>query len=363
MIDNIYIKNFKSLKSVSVDLKPLNVLAGLNGMGKSSFIQSLLLLKQSEDIIQHGQVRLKGSLIDIGKGKDAFYQFAEGDELIEIHVAYGRSQKNDLSLIYSPEADVLNAKDKINQKDQFNLSLQYISAERLGPRWTYDSSQNSISKRSLGRCGEYTAHYLYVHGSRKINPGMSHSSLSGKNDLTLLNQVNAWLGEISPGIRVAVTEVPGANKMLLSYDFELKWGKTPSFKPINVGFGLTFILSVITALLIAQKDDILIIENPEAHIHPRGQAELGSLMALCASNGVQLLVETHSDHILNGVRVAVKEEIVSSSNAQILWFEKITTENEQYTDIKTVLIDKNGELSDYPKDLLDEWANQLLKLV
>jgi predicted ATPase len=183
------------------------------------------------------------------------------------------------------------------------------------------------------------------------------------SDLSLISQLNAWLNEISPGVKVAIAEVPGVDKMILSYEFELGVGRTANFRPNNVGFGISFCLSVILALLTADEKSIIIIENPEAHIHPRGQAELGKLMALCASCGAQLFIETHSDHIINGIRVAVKDKLIDRKRAIIFWFSKITTDTEQFSKISEILIDEKGELSDYPKDFLDEWNNQLIKLV
>jgi len=63
---------------------------------------------------------------------------------------------------------------------------------------------------------------------------------------------------------------------------------------------------------------VAVIENPEAHIHPQGQAELGKLMALAASSGAQIIVETHSDHVINAIRVAVKEGIIPSTDIPML---------------------------------------------
>ena len=121
-------------------------------------------------------------------------------------------------------------------------------------------------------------------------------------------------------------------------------------------------------ILTAQPGDCLIIENPEAHIHPRGQAELGRLLALCAQSGVQLFVETHSDHIINGVRVAVKKKQIDRHNVAISFFNRVSTDSsapiyEQYSVCDTINIDDNGELSSYPEGFLDEWNKQLLELL
>jgi predicted ATPase len=182
-------------------------------------------------------------------------------------------------------------------------------------------------------------------------------------DLSLINQVNGWLGEISPGVKANIVEIPGVDKMILTFDFELGSGRTNSFRPNNVGFGISFSLAVIVTLLTATPTSVIIIENPEAHLHPRGQAELGKLMALCASTGAQVFVETHSDHIINGIRVSVRDKLVAPSAVNICWFSKVTTTNEQYTMIKEIHVDRHGELSDYPTDFMDEWNNQLLRLV
>ncbi|RHK75226.1 DUF3696 domain-containing protein [Bacteroides stercoris] len=130
-----------------------------------------------------------------------------------------------------------------------------------------------------------------------------------------------------------------------------------------MGFGISYALPVIVSLLNFKKDKIVIIENPEAHIHPRGQAEMGRLIALAAAAGMQLFVETHSDHIVNGIRVAVKENLINAENVNISYFSRQTTEIEQFCRIQNIRVDRTGELSDYPIDFMDEWNNQLLKLI
>lgn len=148
--------------------------------------------------------------------------------------------------------------------------------------------------------------------------------------------------------------------------------KNISFWKINASFqkvetfrfaDYTYALPVIVSLLNFKKDKIVIIENPEAHIHPRGQAEMGRLIALAAAAGMQLFVETHSDHIVNGIRVAVKENLINAENVNISYFSRQTTEIEQFCRIQNIRVDRTGELSDYPIDFMDEWNNQLLKLI
>ncbi len=137
--------------------------------------------------------------------------------------------------------------------------------------------------------------------------------------------------------------MPGVDNILLNYQFDLGAGRTASFRPSNVGFGISYALSVIVSLLASEKDNIIIIENPEAHIHPKGQVELGKLMALSAASGAQLFIETHSDHIINGIRVAVKEGLIDKKDVSFSYFTKVTTKEEQYTEITEIKVDKRGD--------------------
>jgi len=364
MIKNISVKNFKSLKNVSIETKPLNLLMGLNGMGKSSFLQSLLLVKQSSNLYVR-ELQLTGRYADIGKGKDALFQFAK-DEIIEIGISFSNTNSFNWKFNYEADADKLISsigykKEELNLLTKELSQFQYLSADRIGPLDIYDTQKSSVLRHDLGGRGEYTVHFLHINGNKiKIKEELQSRYVS---DLSLINQVSGWLGEISPGISLEVFEFPFIDKLLLNYKFALKKGKTTGFRPKNVGFGVSFVLPIITSLLLPEKSNIIIIENPESHIHPRGQAELGRLIALSAANGAQLFIETHSDHIINGIRVAVKEGLINKNDVNISYFDKITTEFEQYSQVTQIKVDENGELSDYPKDFMDEWNNQLLKLI
>ncbi len=365
MISHIEIQNFKSLKKVSVSQKNLNLLMGLNGMGKSSFIQVLLLLMQSDKLEQR-ILDLNGLLVQIGQGRDALYQFAQ-DEKIVFELIFEGQPKYNWKFVYQKDKEKLNAENGYT-KDQMNFfrkatkRFQYISAERIGPKDIYEASSVVVAdKKQLGLLGEYAAYYINVFGQEyEVLEKLRHSEAKATN---LLAQINAWMNEISPGISLNTKYVPEVNKVILDYQFDLINDKTNSFRPKNVGFGISYVLPIVLALLTAEEGKIIVIENPESHIHPRGQAELGKLISLAASVGAQLFVETHSDHILNGIRVAVKDSQIDRNKVNVMFFDKITTEKEQFSKVKQIKIDKNGELNEYPKHFLDEWSNQLIKLV
>ena len=145
--------------------------------------------------------------------------------------------------------------------------------------------------------------------------------------------------------------------------FEPKDGYTNEMKPVNTGFGISYVLPVVVAILKARKGDIVVIENPESHLHPKGQSVLGRMVALAAQDGVQFIVETHSDHVINGVRVAVKNGNLSPSKVKIFYFDRVLEKREQYSEVEEIRLDKNGELSNYPKGFLDEWSEQLMQLI
>lgn len=377
MIQSIELKNFKSIKSKNFQLRNLNVVMGLNGMGKSSFIQSLLVLRQSKNLV-NGELRLNDTFVKIGRGKDAFYQYSKDDELSFV-IKFDNDKEQVFNFQYEAETDFFRAKNPINSKDEFftlplfTHNFRYLNAERLGPRVIYEKSYSDVVvEKNLGINGEYTTHFLDAFGTEEIefdnliHPSSEKFNVEGKNkiDKTLIHQVNSWLGEISPDIKLNTPEIKNSDNILLDFQFrQPNRGYTNSFRATNVGFGITYALPVVTALLSAKTGQIIIIENPESHIHPKGQAQLGKLIALAAMNDVQIIIETHSDHILNGMRVAVKQTLADLSKIIIFFFDRTIEETEQYSRVTEITMDRNGELSEYPEDFMNEWSNQLLKLI
>ena len=369
MIKEIKIKNFKSLKDVGLSLSNLNVLTGLNGGGKSSFIQSLLLLRQSfgNRARNIGLILQDGELISLGSGKDVFYQYAGKDESIEFEIKT-ETKKLKWGFEYSLDSDILPV-DKIEPNADlsyfslFNRNFQYLNAEHIPPQVSYKKSEFQVVKnKNIGVKGEYAAHYLAEYGlSEKIESSdLQHPKA---NSASLIHQADAWISEISPGAKLVAEDVKGLDVVRLAIRFETKDGYTNDIKPINTGFGISYVLPVVIAILKAQKEDILILENPESHLHPKGQSTIGRMMAYAAQKGVQIFAETHSDHAINGIRVAGKNKKLVPPNVKIFYFDRVLDSSEQYSTVEEILIDKNGELSDYPKGFLDEWNEQLMELI
>lgn len=382
MIQSIEIKNFKSIKSKYFPLRNLNVVLGINGQGKSSFIQSLLLLRQS-DKISIGILKLNGGnngLVDMGITKDARYQYSKDNENLSFTLQFKETDPYIMEFDYEIDADLFKQKNTPqnyiiqNQKEAlFSNKFQYLNAQRIEPKSANIGSSSSVFEANdIGKYGQYTAHYIELRSNEDVvfenvlhkdSKTFDEITKTETTNKTLINQINLWLGEISPGVNVITTKVT-SDLILLEYVFKQpNFGNTNRFKPENVGFGISYALHVVTALLKVKHGDLLIIENPESHIHPRGQVELGKLIALVAQNDVQVIIETHSDHIINGIRVGVKEKPEMKDRTVLFYFEKIVTDSEQYSKITNIEIDNKGELSEYPKNLLEEWSNQLLKLL
>jgi predicted ATPase len=384
MLQKIEIKNFKSIKKKNFALRNLNLLFGLNGMGKSSFIQVLLALRQSNLGDRRMMLSNNGNLIKLGSTKDVLYQYSRKENM-SFHLEFKDKDPITLEFDYKLEADYFEIKNLNYEAIQlhlqpltkteslFNDNFQYLSANRAEPTSVMPKNySNIIYTKNLGSKGEFTTHYLEVYSNEDIefdnvlHPKSSiQDAITNKTivNKTLINQVNLWMSEISPDIQIRTTSI-NSDLVLLEYTFKQpNFGFTNRFKPENVGFGITYVLPVVVALLKAKAGDLIIIENPESHIHPRGQAELGKLISLVAQNDVQIVVETHSDHIFNGIRVAVKEEMLDKNEVIGFYFKKNVTASEQYSKITDIKMDKNGTLSEYPENLLDEWSNQLSKLI
>ncbi|TVP62605.1 MAG: DUF3696 domain-containing protein [Nodularia sp. (in: Bacteria)] len=353
MIKKLHLKNFKAFADENFDFKSLTLISGLNSTGKSSIIQSLILLRYSyiTDYLPNNGLKLDNQIAYIGTAEDAIYENAE-EELISFSIVWENDQQTIWSFDYdSPSSNVLPVASIfndsiINEFNLFNDNFHYLGAERITPEESYPLSENDVVKhRQIGKKGEYTAHFLAEFGNQDISiHGLKHPSVESQS---LKDQVDAWMGEISPNIKTHLEKV--ANAITLKYSF----GMSKKYSPFNVGFGVTYSLPILTAILSSKPGTMIIIENPESHLHPQGQSQLGKLLALAANHGIQVLIESHSDHILNGIRIAVHDGKIKPEDVQLHFFEIQSQMNE--IKIISPKLDKKGRINTIPKNFFDEW--------
>lgn len=367
MISQIQIGNFKGFASLALELRPLTLLSGLNGTGKSSTLQALLLLRQSwlQGLLQNESLALNGELVQIGTAKDALYSYAEKDN-ISFGLVASEGRQAFWTFDYDRNADVLTGRGgepgALNSFGLFSPAFQYLSAERIGPRTSFRTSDYVVrQQRQLGTRGEYTAHFLSVFGSEHVSAEAVLHPAARQRDL--ISQTEAWLGDISPGTKLTLTPHAALDLVQIQYQFTTGSELTDSYRPTNVGFGLTYALPIIVALLSASPGSLLLIENPEAHLHPRGQRRMGQLLAAAASAGIQVIVESHSDHALNGVRISVRDNRLAPTDVAVHFFSRSDENGESRLLHSSPTIDRNGRLSDWPDGFFDEWDLALGELL
>jgi predicted ATPase len=372
MITSLHLLNFKPFANQLLEFKKLTLFSGLNSTGKSSVMQSLLLLRQSyqQGLLPKKGLALNGDLVNIGTAQDALFEGAKED-LIGFEIVWENNSEGRWRFKYDKEVDVLNidsapVSSEVYKSNLFGNNFHYLQAERIGPRPFNEMSDYQVRQLGqLGIKGEYAAHFLAINGQTAIpNSSLSHPEVKLKTrqkdqstaqSMDLIDQVEAWMGEVSPGTRLKIDAKSDVDLM----SFQYSYGDSNPYRATNVGFGISYTLPIIVAALASTPGTIILIENPEAHLHPKGQVKMGELLALAASGGVQVVIETHSDHVLNGIRLAVHGGKLDPKDVQLHYFQRQKKEGQAVTEVISPKIDRNGRIDRWPDGFFDEWDNSL----
>lgn len=386
MISELLLDNFKLFGKETrfSGLKKINLLTGVNGRGKSSVLQPLLLFKQTLIRSRSSrQIFLSGSFVDLGNAADVKhvdasitkpirigFQDDENRYVYTLAIAGENNQSLDIQKFEckgSQQASVDVDEDTIfhnlvpqtANNNKLILPFEdviYISAERIGPKMSFSpSSDDWIDKR-----GEHTIQMLYERRYEKVD----ESIIEGMKDFfydidedelsPAVNDVlNFWMTKMFGPSSATVNYIEAANIYALGLSTEQKGGKAV-FKPTNVGFGYSYALPILISGLTADKGTILIVENPEAHLHPSAQSMITKFLGLVANRGVQVFIETHSEHILNALRVMVVQENMKANDINVMYFDR---ELEDY--FETITIEGNGKLDHWPANFFDQAEKDL----
>lgn len=384
MLTRLTLKNFKCFDSASLQLAPLTLLTGFNAAGKSTSLQSLLLLAQSlQTANPTAELPLNGPLVGLGTpgevlnaGSGEVHFGMENDQVALDWSLRAEDRTQGISmrvvgLVIKDKNGVRKYEDddypfmllpRDASVDAVNLVKRirdtiFLSAVRMGTADVFPSPvEPSPVHAGVGVQGEYAPWWFHRFLDEEIDPLRCHESDQAR---TLRRQFNAWADKLFPGAQANALSIEKANLMRL----ELRIGETSDWcRPSNIGYGLTYAFPVIVAGLLAQPGQILIIDSPEAHLHPMGQSKMGYFLAKMAAAGVQVIIETHSDHVLNGIRLAVKQEYISPDRVAVHFFKgaELCPDNEPR--VISPLIDKFGNLSEWPTGFFDQAENDLADL-
>lgn len=374
MINDISLYQFKNYaEEVTIPFSALNIIYGSNGKGKSTMLQALMLLSQTlraEDKLQH--LRINGEFVSLDRFEDILCSYAETSEE-EIHISLHSGsdyietiftkgqlpQRANLKALRVNGMDYVteNASDKteengcVDEADEIGYSIHsisdvaglqqiksmyYVSADRRGPINGIKRDDN-VNPDCVGVNGEFSIQVLYHHPE-------------------LLSQLEDALSTIFKGASIRLPSDSNDDDLKLLLDSN---DSSKGYKPTNVGFGYSHVLPIIIQVLLAKPNSIVILENPEAHLHPGAQSRIVDfLIHQMKEKSLQIFIESHSDHIINGARLAVKNQTITPNEVSILFVSRDETDVRGIPSVHQVEILPNGALCDYYDDFMDEWTKQ-----
>ena len=361
-INALGIEEYKCFERLRVPLAPLTLFTGFNGAGKSTALQPLLLLAQAARLRIWGSTGLDGELplngdivrlgsagdvIRAGRGGATRFSIGAGDEVIDLDVT---ARAGDRVLQVRGSSDIGSVSRLAGRLDR----LVHISAVRNGPSDSFPIPDRSAAQLAdVGVDGRFASHWYHQLADTEVPPERRFREGGGT---TFRRQVDAWMDRLAPGANANVQAIPVASTLALQF----RLSDTGEWRrPANVGYGLTYAFPIIVALLAAQTGDILVIDSPEAHLHPQAQSRMGRMLATFAAAGVQLLVETHSDHVLNGARLAVRDKVIDASDLSLLFFAGASADDHGVT---TPRVDRDGRIDEWPDGFFDQGDKDVSRL-
>ena len=434
VLTGLRLENFKSWEDTGhVGLAPLTVFFGRNSSGKSSFLQSMLLMKQTAESLDPRQVLNLGggdAIVDLGTyydivldhdvGRDVQLTFdwklsdpvALGDalfgpllsdqlrfmtsvgleqddvllkEIIVRQMEYrigtennqtvgmshiqGRSYRllangitwapRSINLVPAPikcfafpdvafkafsDGEVLG--ELSHQFDELMTSLSSVGPLRSRPSRSYQWRGTRPS--NVGPSGENTVAALLARSGRSAIEVPSPSSID------FHSMIGFWLKQMNVIDEFEIVELSAGASL-----YELRViapGGTTSVPIIDVGFGVSQVLPVLVQAFYAEPDSTVILEQPEIHLHPAAQSVLGdALLAAVKENDVQLLVETHSEHLLHRIQRRIAEEEISKNDVALYF---IDVENGR-SEIHELKVDEYGNIANWPQDFFGDEIGDL----
>lgn len=335
MIHHIRIQGFKCFDEVELEFSNFTLLAGRNSAGKSTVIQAILAL------YQNSASSFAGPYMNLGRVEELRNRIVGSREIL-LEAEYGASS------VYGKRISGERREERWGEPFPEEMGILYLAADRVGVQDTYEMSLDWDNEIGV-RC-EYAFSYLAEHGMEGLKEPDFVFDDTAK--LTFGGQVDYWLDRIM-GYRVMAELIQGTELVRVLYGND-RLGRR--IRPKNVGTGVSYLAEIVIAALSCKKGDILMIENPGIHLHPSGQAEFVSFLAFLAQRGLQVVMETHSDHIYNGLRRCISSDWLSCEKAAVYFFSQ---DESRLCRPVAVKLDEKGHVMNQQDGLFDQIEKDL----
>ena len=410
MITELGVQNFKSWKDTGkLQIAPLTGFFGANSSGKTSILQTLLMLKQTverppdwNEVIDFGD---DNSLVNLGSFDDLIHEHKR-EHPLQISISWQFSEK--LSIGDMDEVDALSfdlaVDNEISRfsKVQFNYTVgeQNFSVNR-GNQGDICSvrTPGALSNAELFRC--YGIHKAFIDTIQlfsplqtrfenlfrsieylgplreyprrhyawqgKHSPGVGRHGedtvtalFSGRIQLRSLDeQIPKWLQRLDLIDSYRLNPISGSEK---DYEFLVqKYKGGPEVRLTDVGFGVSQVLPVLVLCYYVPEGSILILEQPEAHLHPKVQSDLADLLVeVIKERQLQIILESHSEHLLIRLMRRIAEEQISADDTAFYFCEM----NEGTSEIERLNVDDYGNITNWPQNFFgDEMGDLAAKTI
>ena len=420
-ITRISVKGFKSIaEERSIEIRPLTILAGANSSGKTSIMQPLLMMKQTLDATYDpGPILIEGpnikfTLIDQFLSKvnnnlvDAFKIEIEVDKTNYMSEVFRRNPESGIDVEeinyfdnktltfklrpFMEQNEIIAAMPKefyrnfkkmnfqfrIERKRFFLKAIGTSSGKEIGSGITFDPGPD------LNKYIENIQKIIHLPALRG-NPERTYKTVGvgvgplflGRFENYIASIINHWKSIQDPRLQMLATnlellgltwkvEIRPVNdtnaEILVGRLIHKKDKDFEDFVSIaDVGYGVSQTLPILVALLVAEPGQLVFIEQPEIHIHPKAQTAMSQILADAAQRGVNVVVETHSSLLLLGIQSLVAENRLPCKKVMLHWFER--RENDGITDVSSTELDDAGAFGNWPEDFADVQLNADIRFI
>lgn len=374
MLRTIQSKNFKCFTDFKLDVRALTLLTGFNGAGKSSSLQPLLLISQAlRDGARAPVLSLNGPLVHLGSAGDVVAEGVRGP----VELGFTTEKGDFAAWLFVHDRDLKRGELRLVGSQSSPSSkpspgwlpttgahellgavrdVIFVGATR-GPHGEAQAfpESPSVVVGDVGAEGQW-AGYWYIQCADDDTPEARRHPQEER--VTVRGQIDAWMSDLFPQSRVNAEQLIGLS--LAKTTFALGGGNEWR-RPSNVGYGLSYAFPIIVALVCSAPGQIVVVDSPEAHLHPQAQSAMGRMLAHFAAGGVQVIVESHSDHLLSGLRLAVRSGRLKPGDAAIHFFGKAVDDDEAEPR-RRIAVEADGTLSQWPRGFFDQAMTDLVSL-